>query len=365
MSSHQQSMDRAQLWKQLQLHGLAEGDLPPVHAGTSSWHIRLMQSIAGWIGAMFLLGFVGMGLAFVIDSAVAALVVGAIGCLAAYAIFRVARDNDFATQFGLAISLAAQAVFVFGLFKQFEFGTSALYVLVLVFEVTLVLLVSNFIHRVLTTVIASLALWYLLNSLGLYGIASGLLTGGLAWVWLDERRWAGNGALWRPIGYGTLLALLQLESMRLFGWGMRLWSSTKANDWWMHYGWWIGTALTTAVLLWSAIRMLAQQDIAANSKAGLAAVGAVLLLSVLSLKAPGIATAVLMLLLGFTTGNRILMGVGLMALLAFVSRYYYYMQTTLLVKSAVLAVSGGLLLSARLVLHRVFPMATETEASHA
>ena len=75
--------------------------------------------------------------------------------------------------------------------------------------------------------------------------------------------------------------------------------------------------------------------------------------------------AVLMLLLGFTTGNRILMGVGLMALLAFVSRYYYYLQTSLLVKSMVLAVSGGLLLGARLVLHRMFPMSTKTEASHA
>ena len=41
------------------------------------WYVRVMLGIAGWIGAMFLLGFVGAGFAFVMRSSGAMFVVGA------------------------------------------------------------------------------------------------------------------------------------------------------------------------------------------------------------------------------------------------------------------------------------------------
>lgn len=357
-------MNRAELWSRLQQQSLVDGDLPPVDAATSPWYVRVMLGVAGWIGALFLLGFVGVGFSFVMKSTAAALIVGALGCVAAYAIFRAARDNDFALQFGLAVSLAAQAIFISGLLNGFRQETPILYLLIVLFEATLALLVPNFIHRVLTSAAAAFALSYALNSIGMLGVTSGVVACGLAMIWLDQRRWLGSGNLWRPIGYGLVLALIQIESM-LLGLHMMLWTTAREISWWTQYGWWVGTALVTAVLMWAVMRMLDQQGMSVSSKTGATAMAAVAVVGALSLVAPGLATALLILLLGFTTGNRILMGLGLFALLGFLSHYYYQLQTTLLVKSMVLAASGGILLAARQVLRRVFPITAGTETTHA
>ena len=56
---------RDALWAQLRDGGLVEGDLPEVGDARAPWFVRVMLGIAGWIGALFLLGFVGAGFAFV------------------------------------------------------------------------------------------------------------------------------------------------------------------------------------------------------------------------------------------------------------------------------------------------------------
>lgn len=51
-----------QLWQQLQEAGLVQGAEPPAREDRGYWYIRLMQGVGGWIGALFLLGFVGITL---------------------------------------------------------------------------------------------------------------------------------------------------------------------------------------------------------------------------------------------------------------------------------------------------------------
>ena len=82
-----------------------------------------------------------------------------------------------------------------------------------------------------------------------------------------------------------------------------------------------------------------------------------------SLEASGIATGLLVILLGYSNGNRVLVGLGIAALLFYSSAYYYTLQTTLLIKSGVLAATGAMLLLARwVVLKWVF---APEESSHA
>ena len=71
---------RAELWQRLTDAGLANGPLPERSGSVSPWFVRAMLGIAGWIGALFLLGFVGVGLAFVFRNEAAALFVGALCC---------------------------------------------------------------------------------------------------------------------------------------------------------------------------------------------------------------------------------------------------------------------------------------------
>jgi uncharacterized membrane protein len=85
--------------------------------------------------------------------------------------------------------------------------------------------------------------------------------------------------------------------------------------------------------------------------AGAAVIGAA------SIKAPGIAGGLTIAVLGFANGNRMLVGLGVAALLLYVSSYYYLLDATLLLKSGVLVATGVALLAARwLVLNVVMPM---------
>jgi uncharacterized membrane protein len=57
----------------------------------------------------------------------------------------------------------------------------------------------------------------------------------------------------------------------------------------------------------------------------------------------------MIVVLGYANGNRVLAGLGIAGLLLYVSAYYYLLELTLLHKSAVLAATGLVLLTARWV----------------
>ncbi len=67
-----------------------------------------------------------------------------------------------------------------------------------------------------------------------------------------------------------------------------------------------------------------------------------------------LAAAAMLTVLGFANGNRVLLGLGMFGLIAFVSNFYYRLDATLLDKSAYLAAGGALLLMAHQGFVRVF-----------
>jgi Na+/phosphate symporter len=341
-----------ELWERLRANGLVEGDLPDEGQPASPWYVRVMLGIAGWIGAMFLLGFVGAGLAFIIDSSAAALMLGAGCCAAAGVLFRNFEGQDFSAQFALALSLAGQGLMIIGLGQVLKAEDPPLYFAVAGMEAGLALAVPNFLHRVLAAAGAAVALALAVVQLSLHGLAAPVLCAGLALIWLDPGRWGGGGRLWRPIGYGLVLALLMVETFRLLGAQSLFDTGTNNSAGMSIYGPWIGRGLTAAVLLAVAVLLCLREGFAASSRITLAAAGAALVVGAVSLNAPGLASALLILLLGFAAGNRILMALGVLSLLGFVGHYYYSLQATLLAKSGLLAVTGLCLLAAYFVLRR-------------
>jgi uncharacterized membrane protein len=358
-------MNRQQLWQRLRDHALVDGDPPQTDIQPTPWYVRVMSGVAGWIGALFLLGFVALAFEDIIRSAGAWLAVGALCCVGAFFVFRVARTNDFGTQFGLAASIAGQALFVSGLFSAFHSDTSSgLFFSICAFEAVLAVLLPNFIHRVFTSWAAMFALWLALTKTGLHGLVPAVAAAGVAIIWLNELRWIAKDTMWHPIGYGLVLALLQIDTMPLIGRGWLV-SQQAHGEWWHVYGPRIGTAMAAVVLLVAVLRLLGQAGIRSSARPGIAAIVATLALASVSFVAPGIATAFLILLLGFAAGNRVLISLGLLALSGFVMHYYYQMHTTLLVKSMVLAGSGAILLLARAALRQWLRPAADEENIHA
>jgi hypothetical protein len=359
--------ERQGLWERLRAAGLVEGAMPAAEDPSSPWYVRVMLGAAGWIGALFLLGFIGLAFHGILDSEAAMLAAGALCCIGAYGLFQIAEDNDFATQFGLALSFAGQGLAIFALFGLFRFETSATYFLIFGLEAALALFWPSFIHRMLTSWAAVFALSLALSRSGLPGITPGLAAAGFAGIWLSEPRWGRREDIWRPIGYGLALYLVQAHAVSLLGGQSFLWRSLARAEahGLIQYAVWAGRALVILVFMGSVVRLLGRSGIAPAERTGAAILATAALTMVLAWFAPGAGTALLIVVLGFAGANRPLMGLGLAALGLFLSGYYYQMQATLLVKSLVLAVSGGLLLGGRWVWRIWFPLTLGKEHPHA
>jgi hypothetical protein len=362
MNDVKYSNEREALWQRLVVAGVASGELPPAAPTQGPWYVRTMLGIAGWIGALFLLGFVGVGLAFVFRDASAAVAVGLICCVSAYAIFRAARHNDFVSQFGLALSFAGQVLFVYGLAQWFRADGAGLALWVAAFEVLLAVALANAVHRAWCTFAAAVALAYALAQLGLFGITTALVAAALAAIWLHETLWAERGELWAPVGYGLALSLVTTEAIPLLGHGIH----------WMGQGaaaplvpWWIGYLLTGAVLMYAVYRLLDTNRITASSRIGALTLVGVAAIVLITRDAAGIIEALLVMLLGYAAGARVLLGIGVIALLAWLSHYYYSLQATLLAKSGVLAASGAVLIALWVGIRLLFSRQTAQGASDA
>lgn len=344
---------RRELWERLHTAGLVTGELPAATA--SPWFVRVMLGISGWIGALFILGFIGAGFAMVMRNSGAAAVAAFICCSGAYAIFRLAAKGDFASQFGLATGLAGQALFAAAIFQFFRSGESLGFFIFFCVEAILTLLMPNFIHRIFTTLGATTALSLGLALAGLHGFALPLTAAGCALVWRGELRLAERADLWQPIGYGLALGLIQTATTTLLGGEMLAMFHQNGNGWLQRHGTEVGTALVAVVFLAVTVQILRKMNINSSGREGIIILCCAVLAMGVSFPAHGLAAALLILILGFAGGNRILFGLGLLALLSFLSHYYYRMHETLLIKSMILAAIGVLLLGCRWGLREFFP----------
>ena len=347
------------LWSRLAAAGLTTGEMP---AGTEShtpWYVRVMLCIAGFIAAGFLLGFVGTALSFVVQSKTAAAAVGFMLMTAAYALFRTAPRSDFGSMFALAVSFAGQALFIYGFFGLFERGVSATtYWLIAAIETALAIVMPNVIHRFASAYAAALALAFGLAASGVGFMAPGLIATAVAVVWLNEGRLASIHSVAVPIGYGLTVAFIHMEGTTLLGHGLLIHMAEAT----VPQRPWLGEALVTATLIATIATLVKRAAWRWSEARTVFTFVAVLAIGAASFKAPGIAGGLMIIVLGYANGNRVLTGLGVAALLFYVSAYYYQLDVTLLVKSGVLAATGAVLLAARwLMLNFVMP----EDAGHA
>lgn len=345
---------REHLWQRLLQQQLVQGDVPAPSGDQSSvsqaWYIRVMLGFAGWLGAVFLMAFVGIGFSFVMDSALASICIGLVLCTAAYVLFRAVKQQDFLEQFALAVSLAGQGFFLFGLFREFHSEGIALYSVILVFELLLALVMPNFIHRFLSSLATLCAAYFLLQVAGMYGLMHGLLASALLALWWSPALLRQAG-LWRPVAYALAFALLCSEGSRFVR--PFYWHGSELA--WIKYAWLFGSSLVNIALLAAVALVLRRERLVMHSSIAIAAWGASLALCGFNYVAPGLSSALLLILIAFSFSNRILLGLGLLALLSFLSHYYYQMQVTLFYKSMVLLGLALLLLAIRWCLGRFLP----------
>lgn len=334
-------------WARLAAAGLVQGE-PPAVPLESPWYVRLMLGFAGWIAALFLLGFVAAALSWVVDNEGASIGTGLLLCAVAWLLFRKLGGNDFAAQFALAISFAGQALFVVGVYglygSQGEPAGPWLWLALL--QAVLLAVMPNAVHRLWSGFAAAGSLYLALHALHAGFLAPPLMLAAAAWAWLVEFRWPRAAPALRPAAYGLVLALIMVElAAGLVAPGIGFDPEPRDRRLWSQ-------AINGAVLLAVVWVLLRRSGARWPGRAFLAVLAGTLLTVLVSLEAPGIAAGLCILLLGHAHGNGVLTGLGGAALLLYAGGYYYELDTTLLVKSQVMAATGAVLLALRWILLR-------------
>ncbi|MBC3874140.1 DUF4401 domain-containing protein [Undibacterium flavidum] len=347
----------AELWQTLIRVNAVSGEMPATTEADSNvnqaWYIRVMLGFSGWLGALFLMGFIGIGFSFFHESMIAGISIGLALCTAAYVIFRLGSNNDFVLQLALALSMAGQGFVVFSLFQKNPQNHAAIFAAILLFEILLVAMMPNFIHRFLSTVSTVYAAYFLFQELGMFGFTSGIVAILLTALWWSPRRLR-QPEVWRPIGFALALTLLTTEGSRLFS----LLMLQNADAWWFKHGWRLAGTLVNLALLSTTMLVLRREGVRWSSLPALLAVSGTMILCGFGYVAPGLSHALLLILIAYSFGEKLLLGLGLLSLLSFLSHYYYQLQVSLLYKSIVLASLALLLLVVRWILNHRFPIST-------
>lgn len=331
-------------WDKLADAQFVHGELPAVATPESPWFVRLMLGCAGWLAAFFMLGFIGVGLAFIIESGTASLVAGIAFLATAWWVFQRLADNEFFAQFALAVSFTGQALVGWGLAQLIgDDAYRTTFLLLAAVQMGLAWLMDNPLHRNWSGFAALVALYIAGHGTVFEWLLTPLALAIGAGLWWNEFRWPRHAPLLRHFAFGWVVALLTMDlATGVFRAGIGFGGSVadQPQEWA-----WTGQVLSGAVLVGLTWKLLHRLGLLLPGREAVVALLGSLAVVLASLKAPGIAVGLSVLLLGFAHGNRILGGVGAAALLTYASTYYYQMDVTLLAKSQVLAVTGGVLLA--------------------
>lgn len=341
-----------QVIEQLTLEGLLTADQAEVETTLTNglsgveedtpWYIRLLIGLTAWIGAVFLLFFI---FDLFSEGDISAIITGLIFCGVASGVRWQASTSVFLGQVALVISLAGQILFMIGVGNLSD-SIVVMALAAIILEILLIGFYHDLLHRFLSTLIivgALLALlWDFELQEGVHGLMT-LLAAGTVWLWMSEAQWITNklDQFSRPIAFGFVFGLFGLLLLSVF-------DEPEIKYWWLSaLGLWL-------VLLGQAYLILRHYEIAPTSKVGASLLGGTLLLLLPSFQTPGILGALMVLLLGFQRGNRLLMGLATLFLTVFIMRFYYLLDLTLLMKSLLLILTGLLIFTLRYLLLSLF-----------
>lgn len=355
-------MDDIQAWKSLEQQGLVRGEQPEFETHDSPWYIKILMAFSGWLASIFLFLFMGFSLFMtldIFDSEFAMFTLGGVTIFGAYLLL-MSSKNEFIEHAGLAFSLAGQAFIAFALISGTNDQPHLLSSSFAVLQGALVFLMPSFVHRVFSATIAFYCINFTLSFLGLPYIGIGLLMLLTSWLWLHEFHYPKYQQFISAFAYGSTFSLLYIKGNLFFA-QQELVLDLFGIDATIYTQPWHGQALACVALIYVTWKLASRYRLATNIHKGVLIL-TTLLICAASFEMTGLLLGSLLLILGYQSSHRLLMGLGILALLTFISAYYYFLDITLLEKSQTLILFGLLLLIIRWSLKKwVF---IKTEAHH-
>jgi uncharacterized membrane protein len=326
------------------------------NADHTPWYIQALQVAGAWLAALlFTVFFFGSLLPGVRSDAVY-LVVGLMVCGACVWFMRVKPTVRFLLQSALALGIAGQIMFWYGIGeKTDEFFIAALAVAAL--NAGIIPMARQRLQTFLSVMIISGAvlgaLWDLKwwSGINVLVLLLGLGTV-LAW---EASSWYVRNA-WRPAGYGLVMSFLGVVHLSLY----------PASEIFRYHGqetkWWISTIGLLLLLVFLLLRIAGGLGWNWSRRPVILLLAGSCVLAAAAHSSPGILAALLVLALGYQRRDRLLSGLAVLFLAVFLSAYYYHLELTLLKKSAALSASGVILLLFAFVLKKIAPAGEDADA---
>ena len=367
------TIEHTQAVRELQQIGLIPKTLSANETITNNhddtpWYLQIFLGISGLLSGLLLIGFFVVLLSSALQDSGSQFIVGTLLIAAGFALLLAyrRRGNTFLTSLAFASSIAGQGFFVAAL-SGLELTEPAIVGIILLMQAVLALLVPHFLHRLLNSFAALVCLVFLLTYYHAPEVTAGLLA--LITAALGLHRYAmlsGISNKWRPLVAELSRAITYASAFMLLVISVYVIAAEYTPDiidydtsFSYHYP--LAQGLLVLASLYADHLILARYRVKLWSSIGLITTGAILLLGVISVYVSGLLAASLVIVIAMANSQRVLMVLGIIALVSYVFWYYYQLDTSLLLKSAsMLAVAIGLLSLRWLLIHKVFTAVSST-----
>jgi hypothetical protein len=268
------------------------------------------------------------------------MVAGVVVCAAA-AVMYLRLRGDVLTQFALAVSMCGQGLFAAGVLSRPHGGGEAAAAATLaVFQLVLVVVMRNPLHRTLSSLFTLAALAFAVGHWDHWALGGTLVS--LLYAQLVVRESA-----WRTSPVAEIVSPV-LPSLAI---GTMAWYIP--SEWLDAPGYLKGGPMLAVGVSAALVLLAAEAWRGATLVQRLAAVAGATLFCLGAWQSPGVIASALVIAGGFRMGSRETMALGIAAFVAYLGAHYHFMATTLLVKAGSLAIAGAVLLAAAALLHVV------------
>ena len=334
-------------------------------AARSPWFISLLFGMSGILASLFFIGFLTLMLdnTGLLDSTLAVIIIGALLSIIGGFLFYNARSrhSPFWNGLAFAITLAGQGYIAFALLAS-EIAEPLNIMLLLLVQLLMTIVIPNFIYRLLSATLALSYLFYLLNyyhlsevSLGLFALITSVahLQRYTLAAFIPTKWRASFFDISSAIGYASAYVLLLVSVYFIAAEYGNSFDNLDSLDNYgkaFSYNYYLAQGLLTLASLYAAYLILKRYHIKLLSTAGLLISAAIIVLGVISIYVSGLLATSLIIIIATANSQRVLLGLGVIALVGYIFWYYYQLDTTLLVKSASMLVIAIALLLLRWLL---------------
>ncbi|MCH1783119.1 DUF4401 domain-containing protein [Psychrobacter glaciei] len=331
------------------------------------WFINILFGFSGIFASLLFIGFLTLILfeTEIFDSIIGVLVTGGILSAIGWSLFYNAhlRHSPFWNSLAFAITIAGQGYIAFALLTN-EIEQPVSVIILLLIQLFMTIVMPNFIYRLLSAMVALGCVIYLLNFYYLPELSLGLLA--LMTAVANLQRYSilqRISVKWRSAAFDISKALsyasaLMLLSISVYFIAAEYGGSFDSLDSYgdtFSYNYYLAQGLLTLASLYAALLILKRYQVKLLSAAGFIIVFAIAILGIMSIYVSGLLTTSLIIVIAVANSQRVLLGLGITALVGYIFWYYYQLDTSLLVKSAsMLSIGIGLLLMRWLLIKRYF-----------